>query len=101
MTTFFFLSWLERIAILAPKNPSGELDEIAMKAPSQLVQKSLPPEKTLSISALVPEINRSVLKYRKDGQVGGYFSRKDRTYKRRMVGHLTIKQHDSYWRWAS
>ncbi|GFY00486.1 hypothetical protein TNCV_2138841 [Trichonephila clavipes] len=31
----FFLSWLERIAILAPKNPRGQLDEIAMKAPSR------------------------------------------------------------------
>ncbi|GFY28833.1 hypothetical protein TNCV_4719661 [Trichonephila clavipes] len=31
----FFLSWLERIAILAPKNPRGLSAEIAIKAPSQ------------------------------------------------------------------
>ncbi|GFX98128.1 hypothetical protein TNCV_4907751 [Trichonephila clavipes] len=34
--------------------------------------------------SLITEINRSVLKYRK----GGHFSRKDRTFERRTVGHL-------------
>ncbi|GFY00454.1 hypothetical protein TNCV_1664931 [Trichonephila clavipes] len=36
LTTFFFLSYLERTAILASKNPRGLLAEIAMKDPSQL-----------------------------------------------------------------
>ncbi|GFW72991.1 hypothetical protein TNCV_831141 [Trichonephila clavipes] len=81
-----------------PRPPPGQWRPLTVAKPSFLtrIPRSTRADRSkpffhLLETCLVPlgiEINR----YCKAGQVGGHFSRKDRIYKRRTVGHLRLLQ---------